>query len=164
MIISEYPPGTQTRLQHFLERNRIVSGLCRGVCLIEAPQRSGALATARFTLEQNRDLFVVPGPARHPNFAGSHELLRAGATLVINTAQILENYGWQTSEQSMGENAFSAEELAILGTLREAANPLDIDKITELTHLKPHCVSQTLSFLILKNRVKENESGFVITA
>ena len=78
-LVSEYPLGTPSLPQHFIERNRLISGLSLGIVVIEAPKVSGALATARFAFEQNREVFVVPGPANHRNFYGSPQLLRNGA-------------------------------------------------------------------------------------
>ena len=92
-IISEYPFGSPPLPYRFLERNRIVSGLTKGVLVVECPDGSGSLATARFALEQNRDVFVVPGPISHPNFFGSHSLIRQGAELVTKPEEIFEAYG-----------------------------------------------------------------------
>ena len=89
-ILSEYPPGYGG--MNFPRRNRIISGLSSGVCVVEAPERSGALITANDALEQGRDLFVVPGNADNPNCAGSNALLREGARAVMSGADILEEY------------------------------------------------------------------------
>ena len=88
-IISEYPPAEPAFPSNFLARNRIVSGLCLGTIVIEAPERSGSLVTARLALEQNREVFIVPGPANHPNYAGSHQLIREGARLIVSAKDIL---------------------------------------------------------------------------
>ena len=89
-IMSEYPPGSG--IMNFPRRNRIISGLSSGVCVVEAPLKSGALITANDALEQGRDLFVVPGNADNPNCAGSNNLLRDGAKVVMTGADILEEY------------------------------------------------------------------------
>lgn len=89
-IMSEYPPGSG--IMNFPRRNRIISGLSSGVCVVEAPLKSGALITANDALEQGRDLFVVPGNADNPNCAGSNNLLREGAKVVMTGADILEEY------------------------------------------------------------------------
>lgn len=89
-IMSEYPPGCA--YTNFPRRNRIISGLSSGVCVVEAPLKSGALITANDALEQGRDLFVVPGNADNPNCAGSNNLLREGAKAVMTGADILEEY------------------------------------------------------------------------
>jgi DNA processing protein len=87
-IFSEYPPGSLPLSHRFPERNRIVSGLSRGVIVAEAPERSGALITARLALEQGRDVMVVPGNPWFPHTAGSNRLLREGATPVCSVADV----------------------------------------------------------------------------
>jgi DNA processing protein len=99
-LVSEYPEGTPSFPSQFLERNRIISGLSLGIVVIEAPQRSGALSTARFALEQDREVFVVPGPARSENYSGSHKLIRQGAELVTKADDIIESLNIDTDELS----------------------------------------------------------------
>ena len=92
-VITEYPPGTEPRAQHFPMRNRIMSGLCRGVIVIEAPEKSGALITADRALEQGRDVFAVPGNINSPQSAGTNRLLReGGAELITCAADVLSHY------------------------------------------------------------------------
>lgn len=162
-IISEYPPGEVPYQSRFLERNRMVSGLSRGTVVIEAPKRSGAIATARFAFEQNRDLFVVPGSIAHPNFKGSHALIRQGAELVSDPAQILRAYNMEESASaSFDEKNFSSEEILILQALQSIQAPLDVDKITTMTKLKSQIVNQTLSFLLIRNVIRETGTGYTI--
>jgi DNA processing protein len=162
-IISEYPLGEPPYPDRFLERNRIVCGLARGVLVVECPQRSGSLATATYAREQNRDLFVVPGSITHPNFFGSHQLIRQGAELVTAPEEILETYGLLEKRKASREaSATNDEERQVLHALHDAAMPLDVDKIIELTKLEPRVVNQTLSFLVLKHLVKETEAGYII--
>ena len=92
-LISEYPPGTTPLAYRFLERNRIIASLARATLVIEAPARSGALATARSAAEANRDVFVLPGPSRDPRYAGSHALIREGAILVTCPEDLLADLG-----------------------------------------------------------------------
>jgi DNA processing protein len=158
-ILSEYPPGSPPLQYRFLERNRIVSGLCRGTLVIEVPENSGALVTAKFALDQNRDVFVVPGPAKHPNFRGSHSLIRAGAELVTQPEDILISLGIP-EKPVQGTLLSSAEERTILGILSQAGKPLNIDKIIELTNLETHAVNQVLSFLIIRGVAKESGEGY----
>lgn len=92
-VISEYPPGTEPRGLHFPQRNRIMSGLCRGVIVIEAPKKSGALITADRALDQGRDVFGVPGNINSPQSAGVNQLLReGGAELITCAADVLSHY------------------------------------------------------------------------
>jgi DNA processing protein len=87
-VLSEYPPGTLPLPRRFPARNRIVSGLCRGVVVAEAPERSGALITAGTALEQGREVLVVPGNPWFAHTAGSNRLLRDGATPVCSAEDV----------------------------------------------------------------------------
>ena len=94
-LLSEYLPGEQPKPWHFPERNRIISGLSNGVLVIEAPEKSGALITARDALEQGRDVYTVPGNIDMPSCAGSNALLSEGATAVFTGWDILKEYDAQ---------------------------------------------------------------------
>lgn len=91
-ILSEFPPGTQPAKWTFPKRNRIISGLSNGVLVVEAPEKSGALITARLAAEQGRDVFCVPGNIDMPSFVGSNRLLRDGAIMVSSGWDILSEY------------------------------------------------------------------------
>lgn len=89
LVVSEYPPGTPPLAGHFPARNRILAGLCLGVLVVEAAQRSGAMITARLASEAGREVFAVPGSILNPQAAGCHRLLRDGAGLVEDVAEDL---------------------------------------------------------------------------
>ena len=91
-LISEYPPGEPAHGWHFPIRNRIISGLSAGVLVIEAPEGSGSLITAKDALKENRDIFCVPGKVDDPGFAGSNALLHEGATLVRDGWDVMSQY------------------------------------------------------------------------
>lgn len=94
-LISEYPPGEPAYGWHFPIRNRIISGLSAGVLVVEAPEGSGSMITARKALEQNREIFCVPGKVDDPGFAGSNALLHEGATLVRDGWDVMSQYEFQ---------------------------------------------------------------------
>lgn len=160
VLISEYPPGEPPYPNRFIERNRIVSGLCAGVVIIEAPESSGALATARFASEQNREVFVTPGQASHRNFSGSHRLIRSGARLVICPADVLEDLN--IVEPSAAVSGETSEEKIILDLLSYSSRPLEVDKIAEMANLESRAVNEALTLLLLKNIVKEDGEGYIV--
>jgi len=88
-VVAELPLGTQPLARHFPRRNRIISGMALGVVVVEAAARSGSLITARFALEQGREVFAVPGSPLDPRSRGCNDLLRHGATLTENAADVL---------------------------------------------------------------------------
>lgn len=92
-IVAEMPMGWQARSQDFPRRNRIISGLSYGSVIVEAARRSGSLITARFALEQNREVFAVPGSPLDPRAEGTNDLIRQGATLVSEAEHVLDVLG-----------------------------------------------------------------------
>ena len=91
-LLSEFPPGCPPAKWTFPKRNRIISGLSNGVLVVEAPEKSGALITARLAAEQGRDVFVVPGNIDMPSFVGSNRLLRDGAIMVSSGWDVVSEY------------------------------------------------------------------------
>jgi DNA processing protein len=92
-VVAELPLGTEPQARHFPRRNRIISGMALGVVVVEAAARSGSLITARLALEQGREVFAVPGSPLDPRARGCNDLLRHGATLTENAADVLSQLG-----------------------------------------------------------------------
>src|SRR5215475_8283188 len=88
VLVSEMPLGHEPRARDFPRRNRLISGLCAGIVVVEAAKRSGSLITARFALEQGREVFAVPGSPLDPRAEGTNDLIKQGATLVTDAADV----------------------------------------------------------------------------
>lgn len=162
-LISEYPPGADPLAYRFIERNRIISGIAHGTLIVEAPESSGALATARYASEQDRDVFVVPGNVNAANFKGSHALIRQGAELVTSPDDILNAYDINKKEVLVSRaDASSPEEILILKALAEISVAADVDKLIAVTKLEPRVVNRVLSFLLVRGSIKESEGGYTI--
>jgi DNA processing protein len=166
-IISEYPAGTPAFPNQFLERNRIVSGLCIATIVIEAPYDSGALVTARLAAEQGREVFVFPGPVNHPNYKGSHKLIRDGARLAASIEDMIEDLNLEILnpkqiQNSKIQNIKDEKQLLILKIINETGGSLNIDKIIELTKLEPQMVNQSVAELTIGGFIKETERGYTI--
>lgn len=163
-IISEYPIETPPLPYRFLERNRIISGLSCGVLVVEAPQKSGSLITARFALDQNREIFVVPGAIDNKNFEGSNKLIRAGGILTTSPEEILETFNLAARKETSAEIfAQNDDEEKIINILKSTTKPISVDTIIETIKMDAQKVNQTLSFLVIKNMVEEKEGGYMLS-
>ncbi|MDP3727346.1 MAG: DNA-processing protein DprA [bacterium] len=152
-IISEYPPGAPALPHHFPARNRIIAGLSKGTLVVEAPERSGALITARFALEQGRDVFAVPGQLFSPNAAGTHRLIQDGAKLVTRADDIIEELGLprRARADEITRALTDEAERTILTLLHE---PASVDDLMEQTRLTAPEIISRLSLLELKGFIR----------
>jgi DNA processing protein len=112
-LLSEYPPGILADKWTFVRRNRIISGISLGTLVVKAGERSGALITARYALEQNREVFACPGHAFDSGYAGCHNLIKSGAIMVSDTGDILQEFSLSGSFENV--NASEVEGGAFTG-------------------------------------------------
>ena len=157
-VLSEFPPGTPPLAGNFPQRNRIVSGLARGLLVVEAAKQSGAMITVGFALEEGRDVFCVPGSIFLPNSAGCHSLIKAGARLVDRPEDILEELLPRQPLVRHGPSLFSAPDLDLTPTGQKllqllSAQPQPLEEILEKTGLDLATVSRELLDLQLKGAV-----------
>jgi DNA processing protein len=150
-LVSEYPLGVKPKAENFPLRNRIMSGLSLGVLVVEAGERSGALITAHQAVEQNREVFAIPGSILSPASQGTNRLIQEGAKLVRNYTDILQELNLSIVVQQAEIKEFSpADEIesAILEQL--TSEPNHIDEICRRSGLTMPEVSSTLAMLELK--------------
>jgi len=155
-LISEYPLGTRPRPDNFPRRNRILSGLSLGVLVVEAGKTSGALITANLALEQNREVFAIPGSILSPASQGTNRLIQEGAKLVHSYTDILEELNLTTVAQQLEMKEVipdSDTESLLLKQL--GAEPTHIDEVCQASHLPISTVSSTLAMMELKGLVKQ---------
>lgn len=163
-VISEYPEGTIGAVYTFPQRNRIVSGLSLGVVVIDAPEKSGALITASLALEQNREVFAVPGNIYENNSRGTNQLIKIGAKLVTRVEDILEELNLSHLLKNTEKKKIkpeNKEEEIILSIL--SLQPIHIDEIIKLSKLSTSAVNSTLTILELKEVVRNlGKNNYII--
>lgn len=156
-LVSEFPLGTLPLAENFPRRNRIISGICRGVLVVEAEERSGSLITAQYALEQGREVFAIPGNITCSSSRGTNRLIKQGAKLVETVEDILEELPQQGGSRDLpgGTPAFELthQEAAIYTIL--AAAPHHIDDIIVKSSLTVGDVSAILLRLELKGAVQQ---------
>lgn len=163
-VVSDYPPGTKPDRYNFPPRNRIISGLSRGVVVTEAPEKSGALLTVNFAAEQGRDAFAVPGPVHAPASAGCLHIIREGALMVRSAADIMEDLHIRTTQQDdeplQARLPVSDEDRRLLSVL--TSQPQHIDDIAEKVGGTISQVSGQLMMLELQGTVRSVGAGYYV--
>jgi DNA processing protein len=155
-LLSEHPLGMRPRAENFPRRNRILSGLSLGVLVAEADETSGAMITARMALEQNREVFAIPGSILSPVSRGTNRLIQEGAKLVREYTDILEELNLTTVARQIEMREIIPEsetESALLKHL--GAEPTHIDEVCRRSGLPAAAVSGTLAMMELKGLIKQ---------
>ena len=152
-LVSEYPPGTPSRAFQFLARNRIVSGLSDAVIVTEAAARSGTLSTVMHALDQNKEVFAVPGNITSPMSVGPNRLIQQGAHPVLSANDVLEIIAPERKEVqtmlALGQNALEAQ---LLELLRSGIR--DGDLLQQRSTMTAQEFSQTLTMLEIQGIIK----------
>jgi len=155
-LLSEYHPGMKPRPENFPRRNRIMSGISLGVLVIEAGKSSGALITANLALEQNREVFAIPGSILSPVSIGTNQLIKEGAKLVRDPLDILEELNLTAvAEQLEMKEIIPSSDTEALLLKKLGAEPVHIDEICRASGLPVSTVSSTMAMMELKGMVKQ---------
>lgn len=153
-VISEYPIGTKPLAYNFPRRNRILSALSMGVVVIEATQKSGALITAERALEQNREVFAVPGSILSPSSEGTNGLIQQGAKLIRNGNDILDELNIIAKDERE-KQTYTASETEVTLLRQMSFVPVHIDEICRNCGLDAAAVCSSLTMMELKGIVKQ---------
>ena len=154
-LLSEYPIGTPNFKQNFVARNRIISGLSVATLIIECDLQSGTLITAKHALDQNRQVYAVPGPIYSPQSLGPNNLIKMGAKLITEANDVLQDLNLETlPEQQAAQAAIgdSKEESILLKLLNH--EPVIINELIKESGLDAAAVGSALTFLEMKGKIK----------
>jgi DNA processing protein len=160
VVVTEFPPGTTAAPWTFPKRNRIVSGLSRGVVVVEAGVKSGSLITSDFALQQGRDVFAVPGPITSPMSEGANRLIQNGAKLVLSAKDILDELGAGGQLALPGyleSSSESGEAGTVLRLLTEG--PRHVDDLIAASGISVEKMSGVLVDLEIRGRIRALPGG-----
>jgi len=159
-LISEYPANTPPSKWTFPARNRIISGMSLGTLVIEAPEKSGALITARFALDQGREVFAVPGNIFYENSKGCHKLIKMGAKPVTKPEDILDAFDFQINQGQKQIFTDFEEEKIILNNLKKS--PCSINELIKKTELEPLKILSLLTMMQINGKVKKIKEKYFL--
>jgi len=160
VVISEFPAGTPPAPNNFPMRNRIISGLSRGITVVEATKKSGSLITASLALDQGREVFAVPGSINSYKSTGCHFLIKQGAYLIENSNDILDELGLN-SPYARQKDTFKEGPSLLLNEIEKSVlevvgeYPMHIDTIAEQVDLEPGIASGILMKMELKGIIHQ---------
>lgn len=161
-LLTEFPPKMPAGLHTFPQRNRIIAGISRGTLVIEAPEKSGALITANFALEFNREVFAVPGSIFNEKSKGTNQLIKSGAIPVISTEDILDAFGIPHDGENYKLNfPLSPLEEKILEALTE---PVSRDELIRKLNLPASEINSALTTMQLNGLLKESGGEVYLTS
>ncbi|TAK91538.1 MAG: DNA-protecting protein DprA [Burkholderiaceae bacterium] len=155
LIVSEFPLGSKALAHHFPRRNRVISGLARGVLVVEAAAASGSLITARQAGEQGREVFAIPGSIHSPLAKGCHQLIKQGAKLVESAQDILEELHLQTAPAQTGRDIFPTHPLL----QHLGFDPCGLDELQSRSQLDTATLQAQLLELELQGQVQRLSGG-----
>ena len=158
-VISEFPPGTSPDKGNFPRRNRIISGISKGVLVVEAAVKSGSRITVEYALEQGRDVFAVPGRIKDETCRGTNEMIRDGIAKLVNGAEdILVEYGVDASAVKRAAevdiSALSLNEMLIVNLLK--AGKRSVDELGEMTGMDMGLLNSTLTEMEFSGIIKQS--------
>lgn len=156
-IVSEFPEGTEPKPFHFPQRNRVIAGLSKGVLVIEAREKSGALITANFALEENRDVFAVPGPITVATSTGPNRLIAAGAQAVVHADAILD--AWRIEHLPLAAPSVAPNEPGHPLLAHFPATPIHVDDLIRSSGLPAAHVNVELAKLELIGYIRNLGGG-----
>lgn len=159
-LVSEHPLGTLPKPGHFPRRNRIISGLCEAIVVVEAALKSGSLVTAAHALDQGRDVYAMPGDVLNPNSAGCHQLIRDGAYLLTDAKDIVE-FGRTASVAETIDlpDHLNPVQLQIINLLKTAHLP--IEGLSHELSIAAHQLLEPLLELELEGLIEQHPGGYV---
>jgi DNA processing protein len=170
LVLAEMPPGTEPRARHFPYRNRIIAGMSLGTVVVEAAPRSGSLITARLAADAGREVMAVPGSPLDPRAQGCNQLIRDGATLIQNAANVMEAVRPASPRVSAPEAPFALSDPVplqddphALGVVEQllGPSPVAVDEIVRLSGLSSGDVQLALLELDLAGRLDQHAGGRV---
>lgn len=160
-LISEFLPGTPPEAKNFPRRNRVISGLSLGTMVVEAAVKSGSLITARYALEQEREVFAVPGSIHNPMSRGCHALIKSGAKLVESAEDIVEELGAGLAFKQQQCDSFAGDDAQEHWLLKHMGyDPVSVDELCQRSGASASTIASALLDLELDGVIEQRGSYY----